>query len=139
MDSERVPSLFGSCLFLPSLHFADHNSLRISIFDSVLIGTVKMNASIFGTPIIGILLYRFYSMLLFFAFSISKVFPFDLSSCCFPSDGQPGFRIQCGFFSIVMHLAYFALSLQVFTCTLVSPLVSIRYHNLFRFSIWDII
>ena len=35
--------------------------------------------------------------------------------------------------------AVIALNLRGFTCTLVSPLVPIRYHNFFRFSIWNIV
>ena len=136
----KASSLFDSCLFLPILHFADHNSLRISIFDSVLIGTVKIIFYLRDSD-----LREFFLSELRFCFcfshsqsqrwfrlispravslrTVSRVLEYNADS----------FPLSC-----IWHMVC-KESFRYLPVHWYHLFVSIRYHKFFCFSIWDII
>ena len=143
----EFPWIFGFVTFRLLLVFAffcifcgSQNFLRIRYFDSVLIGTVKMYFASSGLRSTGCFLIvydaAFVSRIInikgFSVWSLLVLFPFGRSAVYFNT-----MRIS----SPLLCIWLFVLScaFRVLPVHWYHLFVSIRYHNFFHFSIWNII
>ena len=145
-----VSSFFGSFLttFLTALHFSflNNSASAFGFSETSLWDLFCPNRKLPLVLRLKLFLLRSVFVIHFcFCFVSFRILSRDISLYCFLWTSPCALSLRM--VSQALSLSWFfmltvscclELNLSGFTCTLVSPLVSIRYHSIFRFSIWNI-